>query len=158
MALTRSAPFQNLLFSKDGWRDGQPVGHSLLFWSGRMLRPARQPNGAIPPMRRVRGDIEMLKSIVVALALASGLAVSSAALSPANAVTIAKPHSTAGTSVTHVSHRRHHGGVHFRRHHFYGGPVVIHRSYGNGCYWLKRRALNTGSRYWWHRYQECRYR
>ena len=95
----------------------------------------------------------MLKSIFVALALAlslaSGLAVSSAALSPAHAVPVAKPHIEAGTHVNQVNHRRHHG---------YGGPVVIHRSTSNSCYWLKRRALNTGSRYWWHRYQECRYR
>ena len=100
----------------------------------------------------------MLKSIFVALALASGLAVSSAALSPARAVPVAKPHIEAGTHVNQVNHRRYHGGVHFRRHHGYGGPVVIYRSTSNSCYWLKRRALNTGSRYWWHRYQECRYR
>ncbi len=98
----------------------------------------------------------MLKSIFVALALASGLAVSSAALSPASAVPLAKPHITAGTNVTTVNHHRRHGYNMQRRHHFYGGPVVIHRSYGNSCQLLKRRALNTGSRYWWHRYQQCR--
>jgi hypothetical protein len=157
MALTRSAPFENLLFSKDGWRDGQPVGHPLVFRSGCMLRPVREPNGAERLPRRMRGETEMLKSIFVALALATGLAVSSAALSPANAVTVSKPHVAAGTSVTHVTHLRHRGPYLHRRHFFYGGPVIIHRSYGDGCYWLKRRALNTGSRYWWHRYQECRY-
>src|SRR3990170_5332679 len=47
-------------------------------------------------------------------------------------------------------HFRHRG--HFRRNFFWGGPVVIHRSYGRDCYWLKRRAINTGSRYWWRRY------
>jgi len=28
-------------------------------------------------------------------------------------------------------------------------------AYGDGCYWLKRRALYTGSRYWWNRYYGC---
>lgn len=27
-----------------------------------------------------------------------------------------------------------------------------------GCYWLKKKALYTGRDYWWHRYQECKYR
>ena len=25
----------------------------------------------------------------------------------------------------------------------------------SGCGWLRVRALDTGSRYWWHRYHEC---
>jgi hypothetical protein len=25
------------------------------------------------------------------------------------------------------------------------------------CWWLKRRAINTGSSYWWKRYQYCVY-
>jgi hypothetical protein len=28
--------------------------------------------------------------------------------------------------------------------------------YADGCYWLKRRALYTGSPYWWNRYYACR--
>jgi hypothetical protein len=27
---------------------------------------------------------------------------------------------------------------------------------GDGCYWLKRRAIVTGSPYWWRRYRWCR--
>jgi hypothetical protein len=27
--------------------------------------------------------------------------------------------------------------------------------YGDGCYWLRRRALYTGSGYWWNRYYAC---
>lgn len=30
---------------------------------------------------------------------------------------------------------------------YYGG--------GGGCYWLKEKAMYTGSRYWWSRYQAC---
>jgi hypothetical protein len=28
-------------------------------------------------------------------------------------------------------------------------------SYGSGCRWLRYRALETGSRYWWSRYYDC---
>jgi hypothetical protein len=27
--------------------------------------------------------------------------------------------------------------------------------YGYGCYWLRSRALYTGSPYWWNRYHAC---
>jgi hypothetical protein len=27
---------------------------------------------------------------------------------------------------------------------------------GEGCYWLKRRAIATSSPYWWQRYRRCR--
>jgi hypothetical protein len=27
--------------------------------------------------------------------------------------------------------------------------------YGGGCSWLRYRALETGSRYWWSRYYDC---
>lgn len=30
------------------------------------------------------------------------------------------------------------------------------RGYGPGCGWLRERALDTGSRYWWRRYRDCR--
>jgi len=48
---------------------------------------------------------------------------------------------------------------HFRRHHFapiYAYSYVSPFYYDNDCYWLKRRAISTGSRYWWRRYRECR--
>ncbi len=64
---------------------------------------------------------------------------------------------------------RRHGiyGGGFRRHGFYGGGyrrhyyrprIYIQPSYGyyNSCRWLKRKALYTGSHYWWRRYQHCR--
>ncbi len=60
----------------------------------------------------------------------------------------------------HRGHFHHH---HFRhRHHhdffFVGVPYYYDDYYyGYDCYWLKRRAIRTGSSYWWHRYYECRY-
>ena len=75
------------------------------------------------------------------------------------------------------SHGAHWGGMGVRSHAFSGGPRAAFRhhhhhrharvfafapyyydygySYGDGCYWLKRRALYTGSRYWWNRYYSC---
>jgi len=52
--------------------------------------------------------------------------------------------------------------THFRHHRFHSRFVVpvysyaYYDSYDDGCYWLKRRALYTGSAYWWHRYRDCR--
>lgn len=51
------------------------------------------------------------------------------------------------------------GGHRFHRRHFFGPRIYFgsnYYRYNNGCYWLKRKALRTGSRYWWHRYWECR--
>jgi hypothetical protein len=45
-----------------------------------------------------------------------------------------------------------------RRHHGRGG-VYFGPSYGygpTGCSWLRRRALETDSPYWWRRYRACR--
>ena len=57
----------------------------------------------------------------------------------------------------HIERRENH--EHFEHRRFRRGPVLLF-NYGNrghdGCYWLKRRALNSGSHYWWHRYQDCR--
>jgi hypothetical protein len=55
----------------------------------------------------------------------------------------------------------HQGHGHFRhrhRHFFIGAPFVYDYAYGaydGGCYWLRRRALYTGSSYWWSRYYAC---
>ena len=53
----------------------------------------------------------------------------------------------------------------FRYHRFHGAPLVVlgayplygTYSYADGCYWLKRQALYTGSLYWLEQYEECRY-
>lgn len=42
------------------------------------------------------------------------------------------------------------------RHRYWGGAYFYNNYAGGSCYWLKRRALNTGSSYWWHRYNRCR--
>ena len=49
---------------------------------------------------------------------------------------------------------------HFRhRHVFVGAPFLYGGyygyGYGDGCYWLRRKALYTGSPYWWNRYNAC---
>ena len=58
-------------------------------------------------------------------------------------------------------HGHHHHGHHrrFRGYAFYGLPYVYaYSAYdGYGCSYLRRRALRTGSSYWWRRYEECRY-
>lgn len=39
---------------------------------------------------------------------------------------------------------------------YYGAPYVSHRYYNRGaCYHLKKRAIYTGSHYWWRRYRKC---
>jgi len=45
----------------------------------------------------------------------------------------------------------------FRHHHRFAVVGFYPYAYGDGCYWLKRRALYTGSPYWWHRYYACRH-
>lgn len=40
------------------------------------------------------------------------------------------------------------------------GAPIVYGGYGYGyrpCYWLYRKAMNTGSKYWWKRFHECRY-
>lgn len=36
-------------------------------------------------------------------------------------------------------------------------PYYPYYYYDEGCYWLRRRALYTGSAYWWRRYRACSY-
>lgn len=57
--------------------------------------------------------------------------------------------------------RHHHGHGHGGLR-FYGYPFVGYGAYydgdggySEGCGWLRRRALATGSRYWWARYEDC---
>ena len=60
---------------------------------------------------------------------------------------------------------RHFGGHrHVRRHWrprrgiYFAAPYVVYRSYGySSCGWLYRKAVRTGSRYWWRRYYNCRH-
>ncbi len=60
---------------------------------------------------------------------------------------------------------KHWGGGRFHRHRrfWYGSafaavPYYYYNDYGYGsCYYLKRRAIRTGSPYWWRRYEDCKY-
>ena len=100
------------------------------------------------------------------LALAAGMSVMGAASMPASAAERghgqfnARPHvmqHVAGPvhqGIRHNGFRNH--GFHHRRV-FFAAPIIVHRSHDDGCYWLKRKAINTGSRYWWHRYEACRW-
>lgn len=53
----------------------------------------------------------------------------------------------------------HHGHIHHRR----GFGVIVGSGYYDGdyyggyggCEWLHERAVETGSRYWWRRYEDC---
>ena len=56
----------------------------------------------------------------------------------------------------HHGHHHHHG--HGHAHLLYGVPFA-YGSYDDAyeCYWLRRRALYTGSTYWWDRYYACLY-
>jgi hypothetical protein len=53
------------------------------------------------------------------------------------------------------AHRRnfHHRRVFVGAPFLYGGYNAY--GYGDQCYWLRRRALYTGSPYWWNRYYAC---
>jgi hypothetical protein len=57
-----------------------------------------------------------------------------------------------GIAYAHYPYRRH-----FRGFYGYGYAPYVYSSgyYGNGCYWLKVRALETGNPYWWERYEDC---
>ena len=51
-------------------------------------------------------------------------------------------------------HRFHHNRTVF----LVGAPYVYgYYDYADGCYWMRQRALYTGSRYWWSRYHACLY-
>ena len=60
----------------------------------------------------------------------------------------ARPHAFSG---------RHHFAFRHHRHHrvFAFAPAYYDYGYADGCYWLKRRAIYTGSGYWWNRYYGC---
>jgi hypothetical protein len=65
-------------------------------------------------------------------------------------------HSKAVIRVGGPNHHRHHGHYgYYGRPYAYGfyAPSIVARS--SGCGWLRVKARETGSRYWWHRYQEC---
>lgn len=66
-----------------------------------------------------------------------------------------------GAKPAEAGHKHHKLGVHL----VLGGPLVYggygygyHGYYGyKGCYWLKKKAWQTGSKYWWKKYYECKH-
>lgn len=104
----------------------------------------------------------MLSRIGVALGLAALLIAAPVALDQAEART--GGHGSGGRSFGGVARGGHiaqfHGGHvrHFRHSRVFIAPVYGYTSYayGNGCGWLYRQAVATGSGYWWRRYEACR--
>lgn len=87
-------------------------------------------------------------------------AIKSAALA-ALALTIVGGTSLAATQAEAGFKKHKKFGVHLS----FGAPIV-YGGYGYGyhgyhghrrCGWLHRRAVNTGSPYWWKRFHQCRY-
>lgn len=53
----------------------------------------------------------------------------------------------------HRHHRRFYGGGYYP---YYGAAYYYGDSYGGyDCSWLRRKAVRTGSSYWWNRYEQC---
>ena len=63
-----------------------------------------------------------------------------------------------GSGPSHGYAKPRHGRHHHKHHRFFAfAPYGYDDSYGygDGCYWLKNRAIYTGSDYWWNRYYNC---
>jgi hypothetical protein len=50
-----------------------------------------------------------------------------------------------------VVNRVYRSGPRYRSGMYFATPVVV----GGSCAWLRVKAIDTGSRYWWRRYREC---
>src|SRR5262245_6787594 len=93
----------------------------------------------------------MSKKLVAWAVGALALVLASSALQPAEA--------RRGGHHGHHHHFGHHGFGHhhhrFHHHrHIFVAPLYGY-TYSYDCYWLRRRALYTGSPYWWNRYYAC---
>jgi len=47
--------------------------------------------------------------------------------------------------------------IRFRSRAYGYAPYYYDSYYDDSCAWLRRRALRSGSRYWWRRYERCRH-
>ena len=110
----------------------------------------------------------MLKMLCLAIALAAGTLVGQGATAPADAAQLPVLGSLVyDNGVTDVRYRGGGGyrgggyrGGYYARPYVYVGPPVAYYGYstysGGYCASLRRRAQETGSRYWWNRYRnEC---
>lgn len=75
------------------------------------------------------------------------------------ALTLAVAVGALGSTPAEAKHKHHKKfGVHL----MLGAPLV-YGGYGYGyhgyksCHWLYHKAKNTGSKYWWKRYYDCKY-
>jgi len=70
-------------------------------------------------------------------------------------------HMYTGSRLAYHSHAMgHHHHHHHRRVFIAGVPYFYddyYYDYGYSCGWLHRRAIATGSAYWWRRYRDCLY-
>lgn len=62
----------------------------------------------------------------------------------------------ATVGVAEAKHKKHLGIVIDLGSPYYGSYGSYYSGY-DSCRWLKRRAIHTGSSYWWKRYQYCIY-
>jgi hypothetical protein len=55
----------------------------------------------------------------------------------------------------HHGHGRHNRGRFYAAAPYFYDYGYYDYGYGGGCGWLYRRAVQTGSPYWWNRYEDC---
>ncbi len=94
----------------------------------------------------------LIKSAAAVLALGTTLCLASLGAAEAKGSHGGGSHGGKSMGMHHSSHHGHHHG-HYRRGYYGSGIAYVS---GGGCGWLKVRALETGSRYWWARYEDCR--
>ncbi len=67
-----------------------------------------------------------------------------------------------GATPAEAGHKKHHKkfGVHV----VLGGGPLLYSGYGyhgyhgyKSCHWLKKKAWQTGSKYWWKKYYQCKH-
>ncbi|NJM36123.1 MAG: hypothetical protein HC850_17135 [Rhodomicrobium sp.] len=63
----------------------------------------------------------------------------------------------ATVGVAEAKHKKHFGVMINLGSPYYSGYSGYGYGYNSSCRWLKRKAIHTGSPYWWKRYQYCIY-
>jgi hypothetical protein len=96
----------------------------------------------------------ILKRGALALIAAGFLAAGAAAPAQALPAVMAPPAGETDVMRTGGNHHHHHHGRFYRPSFgLYIAPPVYYAP--SGCGWLRVRAIETGSRYWWRRYRAC---
>ena len=108
-------------------------------------------------------EVTMTKKLLVWVAGATALMLTSAVYQPAEA----KHGGHSGGSSRATSHSYRVGAPYVKHAHVFKHKHVLRHhkrivvagyddyGYASDCYWLKRKALHTGSGYWWNRYYAC---